>query len=1308
MAREMGRRGRKRRSEGEPQSEGAKRRRGKEAGAAPPSTGSEDVARALSARSAADAAWRRHALLQLFPSITTLLDFLASLGQPHLTVARVVQPGDTEEYGRLLRSTLVAPFSAFSGEPVGGRPGSPLPPALLHERLSAVLLHASTRSMSRLPSRPFAPTFAASRRIPQSVCLPLPLSPTLSALPSVLSLGYRRVRQGSESALIDHPTVEAFEINSAVTLIQQSREWLLLLERVGEDALTHLLVHCFCFVPLEHACFLQVAGPLLVDVYRAARVQRGHPPQRIAALQKGPPEASAPRLKRAHSDLSDTKSATGSPLKRTKTDPPSSSLAPIADAPVVPQAAVRVAQTTAASPSPSSTPVLPRCILAQVIPRSSVFFHHPHRMHFGLPTHRQSAVGPTACIPHCSPLYSHVSFPVCGADPLNVLNASKRSANRLLALAFKLSPSSAQKPRTGSASSASPNPGLSTAQRPPSFTFPVPSHPAIPPPTRISPHLRSLLPLFRRLLRNHRHLHYTALFRARFPWDLSSSHLRTLPVADLLGMACPHAGVAAFVRGVMARLVPRGVWGSEANMRSVLDGVERLVWRRRGEVMTVRELMWKVKTSDMAWLQSAPPKGGRAKAIDRLQQLKRHSTASTLCAWLMSDVVVPLLRCCFHVTDSEAGRNSLSYYPHAVWQAISHHAMLALTTARSPSIAPQFTRIPPKRIPSLLIRRQGVGHLRLRPRRVSLRPIVNLTRPGYVQAGGERRAWPGVNAGLRGVFEVMGWERRRDEDMMGVSVFGLGDVYDRWRAFRGRLTKAGVREGTGSAMSVVCVDIAQCFDCIDRERLLRLLPRVLSEDSYALHRYSSLHAQLDAVHPRYGRLVYASSSFPSFHASALVLSARSKQRVFSDQVTRAFLSSQQVLDAVTGHVTDNVVQYRGEYYEQRRGIPQGSVLSSFLCCLYLGDVERRHVLPAIARYEEKRRRRRRTACESLLMRQMDDVLLVTTDRRLAAAFLPTFSAALTKVGLELNSGKTKTSFSLPHSSASSSSSSAPSSSSSHTSPWMAWNGLLVNASTLCLKPDYSRYLQSPSLASHFALPAASPGDALCRALIRFIQSRAHPLFLDERLNGVQGVGVNWVGLFVVGGMKGLAWAKEMTRVRGGWVNEAVLWRGLQRSVEYGWSCARSRLNKAYDGEEAHDNHREEDGEGPEPPSALRPALCARCVRMRCSFHRRFPFTGEQARWIAYRAYADVFARKGTRHPQALRALRERIQQANTHDAERRKARVRETPRTHHSPTSSSTASASAACQCCARWALCVREYDGWLEEHRSLIRGCQY
>ena len=67
-----------------------------------------------------------------------------------------------------------------------------------------------------------------------------------------------------------------------------------------------------------------------------------------------------------------------------------------------------------------------------------------------------------------------------------------------------------------------------------------------------------------------------------------------------------------------------------------------------------------------------------------------------------------------------------------------------------------------------------------------------------------------------------------------------------------------------------------------------------------------------------------------------------------------------------------VVQVGGQFYRQKVGISQGSVLSTLLCSAYYGHMEQHHL---------------RVAPDELLMRQVDDFLLVTPHVQRARQFL---------------------------------------------------------------------------------------------------------------------------------------------------------------------------------------------------------------------------------------------------------------------------------------------------------------------------------
>ncbi len=61
------------------------------------------------------------------------------------------------------------------------------------------------------------------------------------------------------------------------------------------------------------------------------------------------------------------------------------------------------------------------------------------------------------------------------------------------------------------------------------------------------------------------------------------------------------------MREVVARTVPRALWGSAANERAVLRAVASFAALRRHEDSSVDAVLRRLRTSDVAWLQPAAP-----------------------------------------------------------------------------------------------------------------------------------------------------------------------------------------------------------------------------------------------------------------------------------------------------------------------------------------------------------------------------------------------------------------------------------------------------------------------------------------------------------------------------------------------------------------------------------------------------------------------------------------------------------------------------------------------------------------------------
>ncbi len=98
-------------------------------------------------------------------------------------------------------------------------------------------------------------------------------------------------------------------------------------------------------------------------------------------------------------------------------------------------------------------------------------------------------------------------------------------------------------------------------------------------------------------------------------------------------------------------------------------------------------------------------------------------------------------------------------------------------------------------------------------------------------------------------------------------------------------------------------------------------------------------------------------------------------------------------------IRNHVVKINGNYYVQTRGIPQGSSLSTVLCDIYLGAMERKY-WPELLNDQS----------ESLLLRHVDDYLLATTDRAKAQEFANTIMSGIQEFDVSAKPSKTVTNF----------------------------------------------------------------------------------------------------------------------------------------------------------------------------------------------------------------------------------------------------------------------------------------------------------
>lgn len=205
------------------------------------------------------------------------------------------------------------------------------------------------------------------------------------------------------------------------------------------------------------------------------------------------------------------------------------------------------------------------------------------------------------------------------------------------------------------------------------------------------------------------------------------------------------------------------------------------------------------------------------------------------------------------------------------------------------------------------------------------------------------------------------------------------------------------------------LDIRAAFDSIPQDAVVRLMSTVPSEEKYTVVKHAEVkpaertivEANQTATKPMRKWRAHAleKNDPPSFTARLENdLATKKKNTVFIDSAMRSTHESTKLTALLKEHVTNNLVKIGKKYYRQKTGIPQGSVLSSFLANYFYADLEV-HYLGFL---ED----------DCLLLRLIDDFLLITLDQRKAKRFVETLHAGVPDYGVEVNPDKTLVNFDM--------------------------------------------------------------------------------------------------------------------------------------------------------------------------------------------------------------------------------------------------------------------------------------------------------
>ncbi|KAK9843117.1 hypothetical protein WJX74_007218 [Apatococcus lobatus] len=682
---------------------------------------------------------------------------------------------------------------------------------------------------------------------------------------------------------------------------------------------------------------------------------------------------------------------------------------------------------------------------------------------------------------------------------------------------------------------------------------------------------------------------------------------------QLVASSCSHAQVTGFIWSVLRHVVPQALLGDKPVRKQLRTSLTAFIALRRHEVMSVGQAMQGLSLSS---IPAFCPDGCRGPAN---AAAKQQRMLALWIRWLFAELIVPLLRAQFYVTESEAHRQRVFYYRKPVWAALTAKATSGLLQGMYRRISDNETRC------TLQDRQLGITRLRFVPKPMGLRPISMLgctssatlpvprdvgERWGNSQPRRVRLAFKPINTILQNLYQVLKYEVARQPEALGSTVFGYNDAYARLKPFLQRWRSSAAAHHSLSPPSeqrpyLLSVDVTRAFDSIDTELMLAVVAPVLQCHEYLIFRYLEVlpnNGKVRVAPRRAARALDAGAGRHSFLTHAHALAETYHGRIYMDQGAHQTLKRSAALQLLSAHMRQNIVRLGKDWCRQRQGIPQGSVLSTLLCSLYLGHLEKVYLQPILqgtlrplaegvptlpAGQDTSHQpaqeqgsssagltdlataavQTSRTPSEgayllgsesqpdgnaqqatlatqsaaSLLLRLVDDFLLITFCPAAAEAMAACLLKGFPSHNIYTNPAKTQLSFELNHASMRLS---RKVHISADGSEWVKWCGLLVNTASLDIQADYLRYSKKP-LSDALTLPLSqSAGMQLEQKLRQHLRPKCHPILLDTSLHSAFTVRLNIFQGFLLAAMKFHCHHSSLSQVG----SADVIWRAM----EGGW------------------------------------------------------------------------------------------------------------------------------------------------------------
>ncbi|KAK1312449.1 Telomerase reverse transcriptase [Acorus calamus] len=750
---------------------------------------------------------------------------------------------------------------------------------------------------------------------------------------------------------------------------------------------------------------------------------------------------------------------------------------------------------------------------------------------------------------------------------------------------------------------------------------------------------------------------------------------------ELYGAYCSHKQLVSYVWAVCRSIVPVDFLGGTSNWRTFRKNISKFVRLRRFENFSLKQCTYGLKTSRFSFLAKISQsscfcnhgieddfgEGASKKSAisDAIIILKDRLFLSWI-HWFYSYLVVPLLGAHFYVTESEVGKQEISHYKKPLWRKVVNRAIICLRKRN-------YQILDHTSVQSILNKRPfGFSKVRFLPKEKGVRPLANLKAQSRARfpvhsislnaCNGQtgKRAekfctlqyaykkprlihFRSVNYALHDLYVILKKIMGEQPEKLGSSVFDYNDAYKLLHPF---ITSLRIGSMVMPKVYIVVCDVSKAFDTIDQDKLLCVMRDIMHDDNYLLKKYAKVFCSKKSIRILYDQVPFDQNSSTDMIKATSSLQFHAPNGVLIDQGTSKRIKGKVFDILLSEHVKQNVVQLGNDFYLQKVGIAQGSLISSFLCSFYYGHLERSIIFPFIEKTEEHVQfescgvegnqyveNPRDCADEQggvishgnqykdngsvltsndgfknaslfpkyVLLRLIDDFLFISTSKKQAASFLARMRRGFREYNCYMNEGKFGMNFDMESQSGSLSNRVYIS---EDGTLFLSWSGLLINCCTMEIQADYTRYL-GIGISSTLTVPAQSKSCYhLKKKLCDYMRPKCHPIFYDSNINSPAVVRLNAYQSFLLCAMKFHCYICAMPDTSG--ISTQYYLEILQWSFRYMYKLIKKRMYS---------------------------------MKVGSNIHPILRLKREEVEWLGLSAYIRVLRRKQSRHAKLLLLLR---------------------------------------------------------------------